>query len=496
MPSNNIISDYISDYEKIIFVNNINETSSVDLIKNYGFAVFFTKNENLPDNWPASWGNHIKNIWYGGQRLNRFIGIDPNNSTLNVGNHIVKLFFDYEKGYLSIVDTNKLESISFVELSYTDAYTGAISNNTVINSIDNTFILKIKFTADENDENYDVTKISELIDIQCESNKLNMQYLQYEGEAERDQNNKPPLWSTRSYLFKILYDTEIPLNADKNRVYTIISKYDTDKTSDPLNLVLRLNPTSIDVRNRTSNTSITNKTFNDLTTNVTDVYDVFIYPNNGEAFSQPLSNNNRKLYIKVESSNINAVTVNGNNKEVYIEVGSTNNFELTIKPAPVNENISSNITVSVVWGNEHNNFYNNNLKYSFKINVNSTVIGMYYVGYEDPTSESFDTNLLQSLSDIDVLYDWETTTLVEDLTKHFYVVIPATEVNNIFPRWDGYTINGNTKTYNYFGNNSNIGVWDTRFIRLSDKNLKNINCAIFKSFDTYKGKFYGKIQKN
>ena len=228
----------ISDYEKIIFINNISENNSQkDLLtdQNYGFAVFFTNNTDLPANWPSSaWGSKVKNIWYGGQRLNRFIGIDQNNCTLSVGNHTVKLTFNYERGLLGISDTNKLSKIEFVSLSYTDAYTNTLietnNYNNVINSRDNTFILTIRFYA-ENDTNVDITKITEGINIKCESNNPNIQLLNYAGETV----SLNGLSADRQYRFKIIYDTEIPANSSGNRSYTIIPDYDTAKS-------LKLNP--------------------------------------------------------------------------------------------------------------------------------------------------------------------------------------------------------------------------------------------------------------
>ena len=133
------------------------------------------------------------------------------------------------------------------------------------------------------------------------------------------------------------------------------------------------------------------------------------------------------------------------------------------------------------------------MSYSFTVNVGGVSGGIYYVGYENPTLDTFNLSLLQKLDNVSILYDWETTTLQENADKDFYVVIPESEVNNIYPRWDGFTLNGNTKTYNHFASPCNT--WNTRFVQLSNKNLKNVNCAIFKSIDTFKGKFYGKIQK-
>jgi len=485
----------ISDYEKIIFVNNISENNSQkDLItdQNYNFAVFFTNNTDVPANWPSSaWGPKIKNIWYGGQRLNRFVGIDQNNCTLSVGNHTVKLTFNYEKGLLGISDTNKLSKIEFVNLSFIDAYTGNLietnNYNNVINAKDNTFTLTIRFFA-ESDIGANVSRIAEGINVKCESNYPNIQLLNYTGENVSEDE----LSADRQYRFKIIYDTEHPQNSSNNRSYTIIPDYDNGKSL-KMNLTLRLNPTSIEVRNRANSSIITSKTYNDLSENVTEIYDVNIFPNNGEAYTYPLSHANRKLYLYINSSNPNAVTINGNNSDTYIEVGYSNYFELTMYKAEMNTVNSSIITVSVVYGDDHNSFHNSNLEYSFKITIGGTTGGMYYVGYENPTLDTFNVNLLQSLEGITTLYDWETSTLEDDTQRDFYVVIPSTDVEYISPRWDAFTLSGNTKKYNHFSAPCNT--WTTRFVQLGDKNLKNINCAIFKSISTHKGKFYGKIQK-
>ena len=490
----------ISDYEKIIFVNNISENNSQkDLItdQNYNFAVFFTNNTDLPANWPTSaWGRKIKNIWYGGQRLNRFIGVDQNNCTLNVGNHTVKLTFNYEKGLLGISDTNKLSKIEFVSLSFIDAYTGnpveTNNYNNVINAKDNIFTLTIRFFA-ESDTGVDVSRIAEGINIKCESNYPNIQYLNYTGETVSSNG----LTADRKYRFRIIYDTEHPQNSSNNRSYTIVPDYDNGKSL-KLNLTLRLNPTSIEVKNRVSGSVITSKTYTDLTENVTEAYDVNVLPTNGEAYTYPLSHMNRRLYIHVESSNTAVATINGDNQEVYIEVGYSNYFELTIhKPSQVNQTLTSTIKVSVVYGDNHNSFRNSSLEYSYKIIIVPPTEGQFYVGYENPTLDTFDLRLLRTLSSVTTLYDWEDPNnggeLEDDPERDFYVVIPDDEKANISPRWDGYVLNGNTKKYNHFANPCNT--WTTRFIQLSTQNINGINCAIFKSISTHKGKFYGKIQK-
>lgn len=490
----------ISDYEKIIFVNNISENNSQkDLItdQNYGFAVFFTNNTDVPANWPSSaWGPKIKNIWYGGQRLNRFIGIDQNNCTLSVGNHTVKLTFNYEKGLLGISDTNKLSKIEFVSLSFIDAYTGNTietnNYNNVINAKDNIFTLTIRFFA-ENDTGVDISRIAEGINIKCESNYPNIQLLNYGGEVRSTDG----LSADRQYRFRIIYDTEHPQNSTNNRSYTIVPDYDNSKSL-KINLTLRLNPTSISVINRLTGTVVTSKTYNELQTDVTEAFDVNIFPNNGEAYTYPLSHTNRKLYLHVTSSNAEAVTINGNNTEVYLEVGYSNYFELTMhKPAQPNQRLSSEIKVSVVYGNDHNSFNDTNLEYSCWIYIIPRTEGQYYVGYENPTLDTFDITLLKRLEGITTLYDWEDAdnggNLQDDPERDFYVVIPDNDKQYISPRWDAFTLSGNTKKYNHLAAPCNT--WTTRFVELSPKNINGVRCAIFKSISTHKGKFYGKIQK-
>ena len=113
----------ISDYEKIIFVNNISENNNQkDLItdQNYNFAVFFTNNTDVPANWPSSaWGPKIKNIWYGGQRLNRFVGIDQNNCPVMISSLPTLIMgLDVKRLYWGSLIGQSLPSFPFKEISF------------------------------------------------------------------------------------------------------------------------------------------------------------------------------------------------------------------------------------------------------------------------------------------------------------------------------------------------------------------------------------------
>ena len=74
----------MSDFEKIIFVNNINEndlpqheiSGMSELSRLYPFVMFLT-NQLIN-------GNSISNIWHDGLRLTRFIGIDEEHSYIDL----------------------------------------------------------------------------------------------------------------------------------------------------------------------------------------------------------------------------------------------------------------------------------------------------------------------------------------------------------------------------------------------------------------------------
>ena len=106
---NNILNN-MSDFEKIIFVNNINEdiisvNGGMSLISTqYPFVLFLT-NQTVNNG-----ATKISNLWYNGVRLTRFIGIDNGHSTIDLGHgRKVRLYFDYDTGKLGIYDFNQLK---------------------------------------------------------------------------------------------------------------------------------------------------------------------------------------------------------------------------------------------------------------------------------------------------------------------------------------------------------------------------------------------------
>jgi len=109
---NNLIN--MSEYEKIIFVNGIDESQNIEtLSKNYPFVVFFA-NSDSPD---QNWTNGITNIWKNGIRLTKFVGIDYNNCSIEINGHTVKLGFNYKTGLLSLYE-DKDDSFIYVGYEY------------------------------------------------------------------------------------------------------------------------------------------------------------------------------------------------------------------------------------------------------------------------------------------------------------------------------------------------------------------------------------------
>ena len=371
----------ISDYEKIVFVNNIDENDDNQktlLTDNkYNFAVFVSDNENVPEGWPNDWKNFngqpaVKTIWYKGQRLNRFIGIDPNNSTFTINDYTFKLIFDYENGLLGVSDINKLEGIRVYAITYTDergvqrTYSledNSLSNLSYISSIDNKFILYLDFIAERQDET-NIQRITKSININCASNNSNITQDTSATNSEEILYEGNKIIARRSYTFKINKDTYISRNRyNENKAYTIISTYDSEKTAD-INFMLSLNPIDFTITNGTnlilSRANTTNsKTYNDLTAPLFDIFDVVIDPHGGEAFTYPISHDDRKLYLKIVSSNLNAASIkyNGieNNQKIYIPVDYTNNFELKINNVDPNVEEVSEISVSLTYDNTENN---------------------------------------------------------------------------------------------------------------------------------------------
>lgn len=485
----------MSDHEKVIFVTGIDESKNTEfngdssslesgyvqaLSAGYPFAVFFTTDEDLSE----SLGYPIMNIWKGahingetkGVRLTRFIGVDEDNNELQIGDHTVKLIFDYHTGKIGLYDANKLERLEIVEINYIDLYGNRVTKMTdtaEVNSKDNKFSLVLKYVSSEGN----AKNISNVVNIDTNDfvlltkNKLIGTYV--ENEDETSINNE--------YVFQIKNDTFKDVNSVR---YEIVSAYSTDKYI-TTQLTLLLNPIRYEL---TYNNSLLGSMIYEIGTDQHAKIDVNFEPSNVTSYYQ------RELYLKVTSKDTNYVTIDGE-AERLIEI---ENGHCSFVIDTVEQVINNDISVQLEFDIYYKRLNEPLAKYSYApLSQTRTIIlrGNYvdtfwYAGYDNP----LETDITDKLMPFDsigagnvILYDWDdpekSLGLDDNATSRFYIAIPNSYKDVIKPRWDAYVIENSIK---YHVDCSN---W---FRPLERKNIKNIEFQIYES--KFLGKFYGKIQ--
>lgn len=497
---NNLIN--MSDHEKVIFVTGIDESRNIELaggIKtlatDYPFAIFFTSDDTAS----ATAKYPIMNIWKGGLingeiqgvRLTRFIGIDEENNTLQLGDHTVKLLFDYETGKLGLYDANKLESLELFLLTYRDVNNGRIREITypethLINAKDNKFTLTFRFKSTDDG---DPRKISNTLNVENGSNesdfslasKSNSSY----SEAEHYVDNV--------YIYDIKRDTYKELNNALNyKTYNFISQYASDKY-DSTKLCFILNPISytLSYRNMLLGSVITQ-----IGTNLTEpaMIDVNFMPSNVTSYPT------RKLYMKITSENPEYIKVCNENGI------DTNEFEILegvtkfwLKPADniINETISTTLNIDIEYIFNGTRYTYTDLSKTITIILTGeTLDTFWYAGFDDPTSTGFDVNNLLMFNSEDLnndetyfLYNWNNDISVTDRieTRNFFIAIPYTYKDIIKPRWDAYHIDRITNKKIYEECTNWFDVLHEHYT------IKNIDFIIYKSL-AFTGNFYGKIK--
>ena len=240
----------ISEYQKIIFVNGLDESSPEllnneelagglsTLSKNYPFVVFITKNSSISTNeFP------ITNMWFDGTRLTRFIGIDKKHNCISIGDHVLQLKFDYESGLLGIFDENTLENLRLINYNYIDINGHEVPltsdnpsgiNSISISAIDNQFKLKFRYNIQQNVENtnFNITSISKALSYKCNNiSKLSGNSVNIVGNTQEDYE----------FTYKIVESTNgSPINE------TFTSEYAQDIVY-PLSMTLYVNPISYNI---------------------------------------------------------------------------------------------------------------------------------------------------------------------------------------------------------------------------------------------------------
>jgi len=483
----------MSDLQKIIFVNNINEddlanygTSISALSSEYPFAVFFTEKNG-----------DIRNIWHQGYRYTRFIGVDDLHKTITIGDHTLKLNFDYETGLIGIYDTNVLSSITPIALYWTNfegtliekTYTEDTSDETyIIDSKNNTFDVIFKFTS--NDTNTSISQISTALTTYyngATTQVINLQNKTIENNGLNDDHN-----IYYRFTYKILEDT---FNINNGK-YLFKSNYSNDIDTS-LNLRLFVNPikiTNINIFNTTENklfTLLGDNNINQLSQNCVYELAVSINPNNAT------SQIGKYLYVKLLSNSEHVNIING--------IGQINEGYATLKFSigiiPPNTTIEDLLTFKIF--RRLNNIEEAPVEsltkeYSIKVSGISSNKFIYY-GFKDPS------NIMQSdLTDFnnpgeEIIYDWhdyvngnknwntEEQSLIDaNPNRPFYIAIPEEYKNIILPRIDCWTEEENKEDVYV----SNINA----FTYLSEIEIGNVGTFIIYKSNAFNGFYYGKIQ--
>ena len=486
---NNILNN-MSDFEKIIFVNNINEDIiSVNggmspISTQYPFVLFLT-NQTINDG-----AIKISNLWHNGVRLTRFIGIDKDHSTIDLGNgHEVRLHFDYNTGQLGIYDVNPLKSISIVNIGYTNYYDGSILRggyeDMVVDSINNTFDIYIKFESEKSDES-DVRKINnELYFYDNESTALTTDFVVINKSFE--EQNLSDKTITYKYTCKINKDTFVYNTSNQ---YKIVSPYSSNVFTVTGDISLCLNSESYNVE---SNGTI-------IPNNGNITYSLDKLENNSIDLSLNFSPNNittndrKKLYVKIKDE---SGLISNDAETKYNIVNGVSKISLNVNSEAIESNTSKTIKLKI---NVYRKIENNELKYPLEKTINITITGrqsnkFIYCGYTNPSNINFSD--LISFEDkkvgTDVLWNWEDheDEISTTSSNPFYIAIPSEYANTIKPRIDAYvikTLDGEER-YEYVDNSNAFNLVSPDAV-IANQTFK---FYIYKSLK-FNGFYYGKIQ--
>lgn len=492
----------MSDFEKIIFVNNINE----DIINvnggmnpistQYPFVLFLT-NQTINDGTIK-----ISNLWHNGVRLTRFIGIDNGHSTIDLGNgHEVRLHFDYNTGKLGIYDVNPLNSISIVNIGYRDyeGYTFMGGNiDTVVDSKNNEFDIYVMFVSgksnntdnntDDNDvdDNSDVSKINnELYFYDNESTVLTTDFVVINKSFE--EQNLSDKTITYKYTCKINKDTFI--NNTSNQ-YKIVSPYSSNVSALTHDISLYLNPESYSVE---SNGII-------IPNNGNITYSLDNIKNNSIDLSLNFSphnittNDRKKLYVKIKDD---SGLISNDTETKYDIVNGVSKISLKVNSEAIESNTSKTIKLKI---NVYRKKENNELNYPLEKTINITITGrqsnkFIYCGYTNPININNFSKLISfegKTPGIDVLWSWEDHIGDNEIssTNPFYIAIPSEYANIIKPRIDAYvikTLNGSER-HEYVDNSNAFNLINP------DAVIANQTFKFYIYESTFKGFYYGKIQ--
>lgn len=460
----------MSDYQKIFFLKGLDEQNqnlSV-LSNNYPFVMFISNGQTYYDNKP------IRNIWFDGVRLTRFIGVDNEHNSIKIGDHTLKLNFDYETGLLSIIDDVKLIKLKLISYSYIPVNstneTTVLYNDAPINifAADNKFSLIFEYQYETDSDDVDITNISKTLSYNSNNfTKVN--------------NNLIQKISNDIIQYQFTYNITNALFNNSN--INFISQYSNDKQVNT-QMLLYLNP--IDYTINISNTNVNNGSSIKLEPN--KQYNITLY------FSpQVYSTDQLNLWVKMNIYDQYSILKNTSNTYTSVILsGGIATFTInTVELLPNINNIIANLSFEVYCKKNNEEIKYNNLNKSISLTFDTEVTEAYfYFGYQNELlinieSESFVTyaeGLIHNYANKDLgnyIFDVNYNES-EDFDKYLYCIIPVS-YTGIGPKFNAREHNS---TY--------VSVLNTWFVKLGTKILNNVECNIYKK--KLRGEFFGIIK--
>lgn len=453
------MAENIATLQKVALVRNIPFDKAQELSNNYPFALIFGEGDPTSITAPV--------IFQGGYRYTRFINVDPERKEVQVNDHTIVLYFNYETGLLSIGDKYVLNDINLIRLSYipffgtneVDVYNGQVGNF-IIDAKDNKFKIEFRFITDDEDETKYISK------------ELSFGYNEYIKYVGYNENS---LGTTGIYYFNVL-------KTCNNLILTGKSTYASNIVlTDPYNINnlgiefehIKLNPQYLHIYEDGIN--IDNK--DTLTLN----YDEEI---------------NLKAILSCDAPNavFNNFDIRINNMPSFINVvqisASSNEATFNIKCANIDINASLNGSFDI-------NVYRDNelvshLSKHYKLEVHGEYNdALWYIGDIEP--ELLSQNDLMTLNGN---IGFEPQDYPSNIYAKYFVISTAYDgVNNtiegkVRPCNNFYTINGNTDNQKFVS----AANWVEEYTSIEINDI-TFNVYRFKDEILYENKFYyGKIQ--
>lgn len=446
------MAENIASLQKVALVHGFGYQESKELATKYPFALIFSEGDPTSITAPA--------IFQGEYRYTRFINVDPERKEIQVNDHTIVLYFNYETGLLSIGDKYVLNDINLIKLSYipffetneVDVYNEPVGD-LIIDAKDNKFKIEFRFITDDEDEAKYISK-----ELSFGYNE----YIQYVGYNENS------LGTIGSYYFNVLKNKTNSLNV------SVKSTYVSNITKQITLSNIKLNPQYLHIYEDGIN--IDNK--DTLTLNYDDEINLKAI-----------------LSCDVPNAVFNNFDIRINNIPSFINViqisASSNEATFNIKCVNIEDNASLNGSFDI-------NVYRDNklvshLSKHYRIEVHGEYNNaLWYIGNKDIKQLSQnDLNKIEGTPGIDI-QNYSPDTYYED-TLYFiisdeYDGIKHPGEGKVRPCNNFYTIdNINNQKFISAAN------WVEEYTSIEINGI-TFNAYRFKDNILYENKFYGKIQ--